>query len=66
MSDDYTKREITAVVCSLLIITALTIWGTIYFLSVVVIGVTTLLPGPGALSPSRQFSRSNGASQPGG
>ena len=38
MSDDYTKREITAVVCSLLIITALTIWGAIYFLNVVVIG----------------------------
>jgi hypothetical protein len=38
MSDDYTKREITAVVCGLLIITALTIWGTIYFLNVVVIG----------------------------
>ena len=38
MSDDYTKREITAVVCGLLIITALTIWGTIYFLNVVVTG----------------------------
>ena len=38
MSDDYTKREITAAVCGLLIITALTIWGTICFLSVVVIG----------------------------
>ena len=38
MSDDYTKREIAAVICGLLIITALTIWGTIYFLKVVVIG----------------------------
>ena len=59
MSDDYTKREITAVVCSLLIITALTIWGTIYFLSVVVIGERDdPLARAGALSPSRQFSPS--------
>jgi hypothetical protein len=66
MPDDYTKREIIAIAGGVLVLTVLTVWGTIYFLSVVVIGVTTLLPGPGALSPSRQFSPSNGASQPGG
>jgi|HubBroStandDraft_6_1064221.scaffolds.fasta_scaffold441938_1 hypothetical protein len=38
MPDDYTKREIIAVAGGVLVLTVLTIWGTIYFLSVVVIG----------------------------
>ena len=59
MPDDYTKREIIAVAGGVLVLTVLTIWGTIYFLSVVVIGERDdPLARAGPFSPSRKFSPS--------
>ena len=66
MPDGYARHEIIAIAGGVLVLTVLTIWRTIYFLSVVVIGERDEpLARAGGLKPSRQFSPSNGAKSPG-